>query len=111
MCLLVRRYTYIHNTCMHAKYGMHIHTCRSRCAFTTHVSQKQRSTHTTNRLNFHTPFCRDYTMSRKMRKEAARLEKRVWHLEHPPPPPETIKIMGNWAGFKFDVPKVCKAAA
>ena len=48
---------------------------------------------------------RDFTTSRKLRREAARLEKRTYALEHPPPPPETIKYVGNWAGFKFEFPQ------
>jgi len=47
----------------------------------------------------------DFKASRKMRKEAAALEKRVAKIEHPAPPPETVSILGNWAGFKFDLPQ------
>eukprot|EP00960_Hanusia_phi_P010009 292110-Hanusia_phi.AAC.1 len=27
-------------------------------------------------------------------------------LEKPHPPPETVAILGNWAGFKFELPDV-----
>mmetsp|Transcript_18558 Transcript_18558/g.42369 ORF Transcript_18558/g.42369 Transcript_18558/m.42369 type:complete len:453 (-) Transcript_18558:2216-3574(-) len=46
----------------------------------------------------------DYKDSRHLRKEADALEKRMDALEKPHPPPETVAILGNWAGFKFELP-------
>jgi hypothetical protein len=46
----------------------------------------------------------DYKASDRLRKISEQLEKRVDKLANPPPPPEKVAILGNWAGFKFDVP-------
>ena len=46
----------------------------------------------------------DFKASRKLRKISEALEKRVDKLAHPPPPPEKVAILGNWAGFKFNLP-------
>lgn len=46
----------------------------------------------------------DFKASRKLRKMSEKLEKRVDKLANPPPPPEKVAILGNWAGFKFDLP-------
>jgi len=46
----------------------------------------------------------DFKASRKLRKISEALEKRVDKLANPPPPPEHVAILGNWAGFKFDLP-------
>jgi hypothetical protein len=46
----------------------------------------------------------DFKASRKLRRMSEALEKRVDKLAHPPPPPEKVAILGNWAGFRFDVP-------
>jgi len=48
---------------------------------------------------------KEFKASEGLRKETARLEKRMHRLENPPPPPETVAILGNWAGFKFDFPE------
>jgi hypothetical protein len=46
----------------------------------------------------------DFKASRKLRKMSEKLEKRVDKLANPPPPPEKVAILGNWAGFKFNLP-------
>ncbi|KAJ1494630.1 hypothetical protein T484DRAFT_1877322 [Baffinella frigidus] len=48
---------------------------------------------------------KEFKASKNLRKETAALEKRMHRLEHPAPPPETVAILGNWAGFKFDFPE------